>query len=250
MTGVGGGSLMTPILVLFFGVKPSLAVGTDLLYAAITKSGGIWVHGRKGTIDWPVVRWMSAGSIPAAIVTLLVLRHLNSQGIDYQRAITSALGLALVLTSLAIIFRGQVIKFAKSPRFAHLGPSYERLKFPLVTVCGLVLGILVTLSSVGAGALGTVMLFFLFPQWEARRIVGTDLAHAVPLTLIGGLGHAQLGSVDYMMLGSLLVGSLPGIYLGSHTGVKLPDGFVRPALAAMLLFVGLKFAAPVFAALH
>jgi uncharacterized membrane protein YfcA len=180
----------------------------------------------------------------------MVLQVLNSQGVDYQRAITSALGVALILTSLAIVLKSRIIAFANSPRFAHLGPGYEKIKYPLVTGCGLLLGVLVTLSSVGAGALGTVMLFFLFPSWDAKRIVGTDLAHAVPLTLVGGLGHAHLGSVDYSMLGSLLVGSLPGIYLGSHMGIRLPDGYVRPTLAAMLLLVGLKFAAPVFAALR
>lgn len=250
MTGVGGGSLMTPILVLFFNVKPSLAVGTDLLYAAITKGSGIWVHSNNGTVDWRTVKLLSAGSVPAALVTLWVLERLEASGVDYQKAITTALGVALVLTSLAILTKNQVIAYARSPQFAPLRENYGQIKVPLTVLAGLLLGILVTLSSVGAGALGTVMLFFLYPSWDTRRIVGTDLAHAVPLTLVAGLGHARLGSVDYAMLASLLVGSLPGIYLGSHLGIRLPDHYVRPVLAGMLLFVGLKFAAPVLAALH
>ena len=250
MTGVGGGSLMTPILVLLFGVKPSLAVGTDLLYAAITKGGGIWVHDRNGTVDWPTVRRLLYGSLPLAIVTLLVLHELNARSIDYQSTITVALGFALILTSFAIVFKKQVIRLAEHQRFASLRPYYQQQQLSLTVACGAILGVLVTLSSVGAGALGTVMLFFLYPRWEAKRIVGTDLAHAVPLTAIGGLGHAHLGSVDYHMLGSLLVGSLPGIYIGSHLGVRLPDQYVRPALAVMLMLIGLKFAAPVIASLR
>jgi hypothetical protein len=250
MTGVGGGSLMTPILVLFFNVKPSLAVGTDLLYAAITKGSGIWVHNNKGTVDWKTVRYLCIGSLPAALVTLWVLGLLEARGIDYQKAITTALGVALILTSIAIVAKNRVIAYARAPRFEPLRDSYRQVKLPLTVLSGLIIGVLVTLSSVGAGALGTVMLFFLYPSWDTRRIVGTDLAHAVPLTLVAGLGHARLGSVDYEMLASLLVGSLPGIYLGSHLGIRLPDHFVRPVLAGMLLFVGLKFAAPVLAAVH
>jgi uncharacterized protein len=250
MTGVGGGSLMTPILVLFFNVKPSLAVGTDLLYAAITKGSGIWVHNNKGTVDWQTVKYLSIGSLPAALVTLWTLGWLEARGVDYQRAITTALGVALILTSVAIVTKNRVIEYGRSPRFLGLRERYWAAKVPLTVLAGLIIGILVTLSSVGAGALGTVMLFFLYPNWDTKRIVGTDLAHAVPLTLVAGLGHARLGSVDYQMLASLLVGSLPGIYLGSHLGIRLPDAVVRPVLAGMLLFVGLKFAAPVFAAIH
>lgn len=250
MTGVGGGSLMTPILVLFFGVKPAIAVGTDLLYAAITKGGGIWVHNRSGTVVWRTVGLMLAGSMPAAIATLFVLRELDKRGIDYQGVMTSALGVALILTSLAIVAKGRVIQFAQADRFQALRKVHRQLQGPVTIASGLMLGVLVTLSSVGAGALGTVMLFFLYPRWDAKRIVGTDLAHAVPLTAIAGLGHAQLGSVDFAMLGSLLLGSLPGIYFGSHLGIRLPDAVTRPVLAGMLMLVGVKFAAPVLAAMH
>jgi len=249
MTGVGGGSLMTPILVLFFNVKPALAVGTDLLYAAITKGGGIWVHSRKGTIDWRTVGLMLSGSIPASLGTLFVLKALEARGVDYQDAITSSLGVALMLTSLAIVTKNKVVQFAQAERFAALRTLHQRLQAPVTVACGLVLGALVTLSSVGAGAIGTVVLFFLYPRWEAKRIVGTDLAHAVPLTAVAGLGHAHLGSVDYTLLGSLLLGSLPGIYLGSHLGIRLPDAVTRPLLAGMLLLIGVKFAAPIFPSL-
>lgn len=146
--------------------------------------------------------------------------------------------------------KDRVIAFAQAERFEALRQLHQSMQAPVTVACGLMLGVLVTLSSVGAGALGTVMLFFLYPQWDAKRIVGTDLAHAVPLTALAGLGHAHLGSVDYFILGSLLLGSLPGIYLGSHLGIKLPDAVVRPVLAAMLLIIGIKFAAPVLASVR
>ena len=245
MTGVGGGSLMTPILVLVFNVKPALAVGTDLLYAAITKGGGIWVHNRNGTVHWRVTALMLTGSMPSAFLTVLMLKQLNARGIDYQGVITAALGIALILTSIAILTKSKVVQIARAEQFRPLKAIHRRLRTPITVICGVILGVLVTLSSVGAGALGTVMLFFLYPRWDAKRIVGTDLAHAVPLTALAGLGHAHLGSVDYRMLGSLLIGSLPGIYLGSHLGIRLPDAVVRPVLAGMLLLIGVKFAAPI-----
>jgi uncharacterized membrane protein YfcA len=244
MTGVGGGSLMTPILVLFFNVKPALAVGTDLLYAAITKGGGIWVHHNNGTVRWRIVGLLSAGSLPAALVTLQALGVLHERGINYDRLMTGALGVALILTSLAILLKTPIIKAARSDRLAAVRIVHKKLQTPLTVVGGIILGVLVTLSSVGAGALGAVMLFFLYPRSEAKQIVGTDLAHAVPLTAIAGLGHAQLGTVDFVMLGNLLIGSLPGIYLGSHLGIRLPDQVTRPVLAGMLLLIGIKFASP------
>lgn len=238
LTGVGGGSLMTPILVLGFGVQPALAVGTDLLYAACTKAGGIWVHQRHGTIDWRVCGHLAAGSVPAAGVTLAVLHALGSRGVAYDDLITTTLGIALVLTALAILFKSRIAAYA-----ARVEPGpWLRYRGALTVACGGVLGVLVTLSSVGAGALGAAMLFYLYPRMRSVNIVGTDIAHAVPLTAVAGLGHLSLGSVDFAMLGSLLLGSLPGIWLGSRYSARLPEHLLRPALASMLLFVGAKMA--------
>lgn len=242
LTGVGGGSLMTPLLVLLFGVNPAIAVGTDLLYAAITKCGGILVHHQQRTIDWRIVRLMGAGSLPGAALTLLALRHLQREGIDYTALITSTLGVALILTSLVLLFKRQLLEFSDREPFRAVRAVHRELKGTVTVLMGLVIGVLVTLSSVGAGALGAAALFFLYPRLPAVSIVGSDLAHAVPLTAVAGLGHAHLGTVDFVLLGSLLLGSLPGIYLGSHLGVRLPDRVIRPILASMLLFIGIRFA--------
>ncbi len=241
LTGVGGGSLMTPLLVLLFGVHPSVAVGTDLLYASATKSAGTLAHSLKGTVDWKIVRWLAAGSLPASAVTLFVLGHWFPNGLgDASRLISLALGVALVLTAVALLLRSKIQKWSLAH---HGGERSPQLTAGLTLLTGIVLGILVSISSVGAGALGVTVLFFLYPRLPASRIVGTDIAHAVPLTLVAGLGHWWLGSVDWLLLGSLLVGSLPGIWLGSHVSAKVPDRVLRPALACMLVFVGSKLIA-------
>jgi len=242
LTGVGGGSLMTPILVILFGIKPTIAVGTDLLYAAITKCGGIVVHHRQETIRWDIVGLLSLGSLPASGITVWLLKSLEAQGVDYTRLITSTLGIALILTSLVLLFKRRITLLSKNERFAAIRTAHRRMRTPLTVLTGVILGVLVTLTSVGAGALGAAALFFLYPRLPAVSIVGSDLAHAVPLTAVAGLGHMQLGTVDFALLGSLLVGSLPGIYLGSHLGIRLPERVVRPALAGMLLMIGLRFA--------
>jgi hypothetical protein len=242
MTGVGGGSLMTPILVLGFGIKPSVAVGTDLLYAAITKSGGIFVHQKHRTIEWKIVWLLAAGSVPASLFAVWLLKYLDTTGFDYERLITSSLSIALILTSGVLLFKSRLQQIAESEPFEAVRVLHRRFRTPMTLVAGVMLGILVTLSSVGAGALGAAILFFLYPRMRAIHIVGTDLAHAVPLTLVAGLGHWHLGTVDFLMLGSLLLGSLPGIYLGSHLGTQLPERIVRPALASMLLLIGVRLA--------
>ncbi len=242
LTGVGGGSLMTPLLVLVFGINPTLAVGTDLLYAAITKCGGILVHHRQRTISWRIVRLMMTGSLPGAVLTWLSLRHFQSKGLDYTALITTTLGIALILTSLVLLFKRGLLKLSQQEPFEAVRAVHRQLKQPATVAVGFVIGVLVTLSSVGAGALGAAALFFLYPRLPAVTIVGSDLAHAVPLTAMAGLGHVQLGSVDFVLLGSLLLGSLPGIYLGSHLGVRLPEHIVRPILASMLMLIGVRFA--------
>lgn len=242
LTGVGGGSLMTPILVLVFGIKPAIAVGTDLLYAAITKGGGVFVHHKRGTVEWRIVGLLACGSIPAALVSVYLLKSLEESGIDYNRLITVMLSIALILTSLVLFFRNQLQRASQNERFDAIRALHHIARGPMTVISGVLIGVLVTLSSVGAGALGAAILFFLYPRLRAVTIVGTDLAHAVPITAIAGLGHAHLGTVNYLLLGSLLIGSLPGIYLGSHAGANLPDKIVRPILAIMLFLVGVRMA--------
>jgi len=242
MTGVGGGSLMTPILVLGFGIKPAIAVGTDLLYAAITKSGGVFVHQKHGNIQWPVVILLSLGSVPASICSIFIIKHLDASGINYDNLIMSTLSVALILTALFLLTRNQLHKFSQKEKFEALKLLHRKYRKPVTIFAGVLIGILVTLSSVGAGVIGAAFLFFLYPRLKAIQIVATDLAHAIPITTIAGLGHAHIGTVNYTLLGSLLIGSLPGIYLGSHFGSFLPDKIMRPILASMLLIIGIRLA--------
>lgn len=238
MTGVGGGSLMTPIL-LHFGVPPASAVGTDLLYAAITKAGGIQVHHQKRNIDWRLTGWLALGSVPAALLTLGALRYGGFDTTTINSIIKIALGYALVLTALAIIFKQKLLDYSHRNDVWLTRLSHRRQLFATV-ITGLVLGAVVTITSIGAGALGTVALFLLYPLLPTVRLIGTEIAHAVPLTLVAGLGHAGLGHVDWHLLVNLLIGSLPGIYVGSHLAHRVDDKYLRPALAIMLLFVGAK----------
>ena len=240
LTGVGGGSIMTPILILVFSVPAAVAVGTDLLYATLTKSTGIFVHYARRTIDWNIVKLLSMGSIPATCCSVLLLKYLITTGIDYERFITIILSFALILTSLAIFYRGYINQ-SKNKQYLLFNPKFfNKMQKPLTIIFGVLIGILVTLSSVGAGALGAAVLFSLYPRLPTISIIGTDLAHAVPITAIAGIGHVYLGTVDYMLLGMLLLGSIPGIYLGSTLGYRLPEKFIRLLLASMLLIIGLR----------
>jgi uncharacterized membrane protein YfcA len=241
VTGVGGGSLMTPLLVFLFGFKPAVAVGTDLLFAAITKTGGVLVHhGNHKSVEWRIVGLLAMGSLPAAVATLYMLNHFAKVGKETTGMITYTLGIALILTALALIFRTYLQKAGKSSE-EHQPGRFHHLQAPATVVTGVVLGVLVTMSSVGAGALGTVALLFLYPRLPTLKVVGTDLAHAIPLTAIGGFGHWQLGNVDFTLLGSLLIGSLPGIWIGSHLSAKIPENVLRPVLAGVLMLIGFKF---------
>jgi uncharacterized membrane protein YfcA len=237
LTGVGGGSLMTPLLVLLFGVHPATAVGTDLLYAALTKAGGTAVHARHGSVDWRVTGRLAAGSLPAAALTLAAVGYFDIDRGAFAQLVSGALGAALLATAAALVFKARVQRFA----LAHLSDAWHTRRVASATVAvGVLLGVLVSLSSVGAGALGVTALLFLYPTLPAVRIVGSDLAHAVPLTLVAGLGHWLLGNIDWSLLGALLTGSLPGIWLGSHFAVKVPERWLRSGLAALLVLIGTK----------
>jgi len=239
VTGVGGGSLMTPLLVLVLGVAPVTAVGTDLLFASLTKTGGAWAHARRGNVDWKIVGWLAAGSVPASTVTLVLLHFFVPHPDKLSAIISVALGIALILTACALVLREKLRVWAELRAPASLDPRSVARR---TVVVGAILGVLVTVSSVGAGALGVTALFFLFPGLAAARIVGTDIAHAVPLTLVAGLGHAAAGAVDWKLLAALLLGSLPGIWIGSSLGQKIPERVLRTALAGMLVLIGGKLA--------
>ncbi len=256
-TGVGGGSLMTPILVILFGVPASAAVGTDLLFAALTKGAGTALHGFNRSISWKVVGRLASGSIPASLAMLWLLHNVIDQN-ELGDVITVSLGIALVLTSLAIFLQPLLRKiFRKGSPSDRPGSSEDpylqkrmlqeeeeceaRPESVLPTVViGAILGTLVSLTSVGAGALGVMVLMTLYPKVRSVRIIGTDIAHAVPLTLVAGLGHASIGVVNYSILASLLLGSIPGIALGSHLAFRLPEKVMRQSLAGILICVGGK----------
>jgi uncharacterized protein len=242
-TGMGGGALMTPLLILLFGVHPATAVGTDLLYASATKTIGTLVHGLNQTVQWRIVTLLAMGSVPTTALTLLVISKLDLSGGIASTIIASVLGGLLLLTSLSLFFRRQFLAFAGT-RLLTIEPKQTAL---LTVLTGAVLGVLVTISSVGAGALGVTALLLLYPRLPMAIIVGSDIAHAVPLTLVAGVGHWFLGSVDWPLLTSLLTGSVPGIVLGSYISAHVPDAVLRPILATTLMVVGgrLIAAAPV-----
>jgi hypothetical protein len=235
LTGVGGGSLMTPLLVLVFGFHPVTAVGTDLLYASATKAVGTSVHGWRGTVDWKVVGRLAIGSVPATLITLLVLSHAGEQSPHTGHVVAMILGVTLILSAAAAIFRRRLIEWL-TPRFDAMGKS--RLTV-LTILLGAILGALVSLTSVGAGALGMTALLVLYPKLPVNRLVGSDIAHAVPLTLLSGVGHWWLGSVNLPLLLSLLVGSIPGIIVGSLIASRVSDRVLGPILATALAIAGL-----------
>ena len=240
LTGVGGGSLMTPMLIMM-GFPYNVAIGTDLLYASLTKSYGVVTHARQKTVNWRLVILLAAGSIPASLLTTLYLRDFFDHAGEYEGIMTTSLGFMLVLTALVILAR----RFLPSRETTWLGriSISSRSKEVIIFMGGVLLGIFVTLTSVGAGALCAALLITLYPRLQATKIVGTDITHAVPLTLIAGLGHwLWLGNVDFLLLGSLLIGSLPAIHYGSRLSARIPNTVLQPILGVLLLGVGVKLA--------
>ena len=235
LTGVGGGSLMTPLLIGVFGLAPAVAIGTDLWFAALTKAGGSWAHHRLGHVDYRITGLLLVGSLPATATTI---GWMHWSGIDksWGGALTVALGIALLLTAASVTCK---------PLWNRLGLRLERAltagRRDLLTVAsGALLGVLVSLSSIGAGAIGATLLLLLYPRQKAQRIVGTDIAHAVPLTLLAGIGHATLGNVNWALLTALLLGSLPGIWLGARLTKSMPERLVRGVLCLSLVGAGIK----------
>jgi uncharacterized membrane protein YfcA len=236
MTGVGGGSLMTPLLILLFHVHPVTAVGTDLIYASVTKTGGSIVHGFNKTIDWRIVRRLALGSLPASLLTLLVLWLLKVNPASYSAVVTKVLGVTLLATAAALLFRRRLMASYSS----RVGVLSDRQTATFTILTGVTLGVLVTISSVGAGALGVTALLLLYPELPVVRIAGSDIAHAVPLTLIAGMGHLATGGIDTGVLVSLLCGSIPGIMLASLFAPRLPDRALRMLLAVTLTIVAVR----------
>jgi uncharacterized membrane protein YfcA len=242
MTGVGGGSLMTPLLILLFGIHPAAAVGTDLLHAAATKTAGSIVHGFNRTIDWRVVRRLAAGSVPMTVITIAAMSVVDINGTAGRDLINGVLTLALVATAVALVFRGRIVtRYA-----ARLGALAPQRVAVLTVAVGAVLGTMVSISSVGAGAIGVTCLILLYPNLPTAKIVGSDIAHAVPLTLAAGVGHWLLGSVDFQVFGFLILGSVPGIVLGSYAAVRVPERALRLVLAATLIAVATKLSFGLF----
>ena len=245
LTGVGGGSLMTPLLIFFFGIKPHMAIGTDLLFAAFTKLGGTVSLARQRLVPWKVVGQLCAGSIPAALLSLWALKVLGPASGAAQRIMTTTLGVALLLTAAATLYK--VLAFKKhenaadvAQRRAHPELATRPRHWSLPILLGAVIGTLVTFTSVGAGAIGVTVLLVVYPLLPLPRIVGADIAYAVPLTLVAGMGHASLGSVDWPLLGLLLAGSLPGIWLGSRLITHTPERLIRTLLSGLLAWAGVK----------
>lgn len=244
LTGVGGGSLMTPILIFFFGVKPYLAVGTDLLFAAFTKAGGTLRLARARLVNWRIVGTLSAGSIPAAGITLYILHHVGPANPAVQRLMTDTLGVALLLTAAATLYKA--VRGKTLPATLAQGQETQAARprhWSLPLLLGALVGTLVTLTSVGAGAIGVSVLLIIYPLLPLPRIVAADIAYAVPLTFVAGLGHASLGSVDWRLLALLLAGSLPGIWLGSQLMHRINERLIRSGLSVLLAWAGIRLIA-------
>ncbi|PTQ89592.1 sulfite exporter TauE/SafE family protein [Agitococcus lubricus] len=249
VTGVGGGSLMTPILISFLKVEPHIAIGTDLLYAAISKFCGSLVHAKKLNIVWPIVFWLAVGSIPASLATTWALEHFMGGAKEYKKALTIILGGMLILTGVSIVFRSKIEGFFNRIKHDSAGvPTHPNIDANViikhkawVVFMGVVLGFFVTLSSVGAGAFGIMALVILFPNLPMIRIIGSDVAHAVLLTLVAGLGHLKAGNVDTHLLMLLLMGSIPAIIVGTLLSSHLPDRAIRRVLGVTLMLLGTNF---------
>ncbi|MFT7409632.1 MAG: putative membrane protein YfcA [Oleispira sp.] len=237
ITGIGGGALMTPLLLLF-GFPPNIAVGTDLMYASLTKASGVYSHHKQKHVEWKLVKLLAFGSIPAALITGYLLQNIFADSANYEALIKNSLGFMLLLTAFVVIFNKQLQRLTLKSKSASNGKHRDILTF----IMGIVLGVLVTLTSVGAGAIGTAVLMLLYPALRSSHVVGTDIAHAVPLTACAGLIHMALGNVDFGLLFALLVGSIPAIQLGSKVSHHLPDEVLKPLLASILFFLGAKYA--------
>jgi uncharacterized protein len=239
LTGVGGGAVMTPLLLLVFGVAPISAIGTDLWFAAMTKIVATRVHHRHALIDWQVVRRLWAGSLPASVATVLWMK-LVPIGADTAGFLKLMIACAVVFTALAMLFQKQLHAFGRKLRVTS-AEKFKAVQGPTTIAAGALLGVLVTLTSIGAGALGVVFLAYLYPlRLTPSRLVATDIVHAIPLAMFAGAGHLLIGNVDFSLLGNLLIGSVPAVVVGALLSAYLPQSVLRSALSSILLFTGYK----------
>lgn len=237
MTGVGGGSLMTPLLTIIFGVAPTTAVGTDLAFAAITKSFGTAAHRLHGNIRWDIVRLLCVGSLTTAVISILTLKYVGPVSKNFNHLISISIGISVLLTAGSLLYRAKILKWVQNnPNFL---PSGNKLRLATVAV-GAVIGVLVTVSSIGAGAIGATLILVLYPHLKPAQVAGTDIAYAVPLTALAGAGHWWLGNVHFDLLFGLLLGSVPAIWLGAKLSSALSERTTRTTLAATLFLVGIK----------
>ena len=237
MTGVGGGSLMTPLLTLIFGIPPSVAVGTDLAFASITKTAGTFTHRLRGTVRWDIVKLLCYGALPAAVLTTLALKHFGTVDKEIGQIIRYSIAGSVLLTVVALLFKGKMLAWLEAhPERQLQGKSLDSA----TVIAGFVLGVLVTVSSIGAGAIGATLLVMMYPRLSAAEVAGTDIAYAVPLTAIAALGHWWLGSINWTLLAMLLIGSVPGITIGSWFARSVPEKFLRGLLAVTLTGVAAK----------
>jgi hypothetical protein len=239
LTGVGGGSVMTPMLLLIFGTHPLSAVGTDLWFAAITKTAATKVHHGAGLIDWQIVRRLWAGSLPASALATwwLSSAHMGPHATDWVRG---AIAVAILVTASAMLFQHQLHELGRQFRVGD-ARHFKAMQPAMTVVAGATLGALVTLTSIGAGALGVVFLAYLYPlRLTSSRLIATDIVHAIPLAMFAGMGHLIAGNVDLNLLGNLLIGSLPGVLIGATLSSRLPQVALKRALAAILIFTGYK----------
>jgi len=237
LTGMGGGAVMTPALILLGWARPLVAVGTDLMWGALTKSVGAFVHYRQGTVDLSIVKRLALGSVPGALLGLTLLSYLHrTHGAATDRIVVRVLGVALMGVAFSLFFR--TFRGSRAP----VASGGTATPWPRWTVSGVgaVVGFLVSMTSVGSGSLIVACLVMVYPTTPLRRIVGSDILHALILVGISALGHLGLGSVNFPLLASLLLGSIPGVWLGSRMSLVFPEKVLRPVLACTLLLLGYK----------
>lgn len=240
MTGVGGGSLMTPLLTLLFGVSPAVAVGTDLAFASVTKTAGTLTHRVRGTVHWDIVRLLCLGALPAAVIAAIGLKQFGALDKEIGLIIRYSIACSVLLTVMALLFKKKMVAWI----MAHPERQLQGRALNAATIAaGAVLGTLVTVSSIGAGAIGATVLVMLYPRLSSAEVAGTDIAYAVPLTAIAAVGHWWLGSIDWILLLTLLVGSVPGITIGSWFARAVPERVLRTLLAMTLTAVAAKLLA-------
>lgn len=238
LTGVGGGAVMTPVLLLLFGMPMTTAIGTDLWFASLSKSIAVGMHHNTNLIDWQVVKHMWYGSLPAAAITILLMKYGYLGG--NPATLKTAIGSAVILTALSMAFKQQLHDIGQHFRLSD-ARHFKQWQIPLTIFAGVLLGVMVSLTSIGAGAFGAVIMTYLYPlRLTPHKLVATDIAHAIPLTMIAGMGHLIIGNVDFKLLGLLMIGSVPGVVLGVMLSTRLPQNVLKWGVIICLLIVGFK----------